>query len=318
MKKLLICLIMLASMCGADDTIKVLYGLDAARTGYNHLDTAVIIESYGGTIDTLAWWHDGDSTSGIRVLDTFVTVSGTGLHTVYLKGIYDGYPNEWYTIEKWELYRTIGTDIRGVVGYSVTLYAVDTSGTNDTVSGIPITVKDMTGTEKGYATTLTDGSVTFKLDSGSYEFSSVLGYGYIWEVDTSHIIATDTTLDSTLWGYNVNIGSPGADSLCRLYDYVHDINGNAVEGVTVTATLATTRNVRDTCNNVSLSGYQVTSVSNSSGYWYLDLIFTSCIAASSGSSATIKYNIVATYPSGTELVSQRYTVPDSTTHRMTW
>lgn len=313
MKKLLLTLLLMASVCGAD-TLKILYGLSPSE-GYS-LDTARIIETYGNITDTLATWHDGDSTDGITVIDTFVTVSGTGLHTVYLKGVYDGYPNEMYTIEKWELTLSTAAELSGGGSYTATIHAVDSAGTDSGVAGIPITVKNLTGSTNGFITTNSSGYAVFNLDSGSYDISAPLGYGYIWLRDT--ILVNAAALTDTLWGYNVVIGTPGAANLCRLYDNVHDLNGNPIQGVQVEATLVSSQNVRDSCSNVSLSGYRVTAVSDTSGYWYLDLIKTLCIESTTGSSSTIKYQIKATYPSGTELVDKRYTVPDSTTHRMIW
>lgn len=208
------------------------------------------------------------------------------------------------------------TSLTGAGPYTATIYATDTSGTDAYVSGVIISIIDMAGTNKGYISTATGGASVFNLESGDYAIIAPLGQGYVWLRDT--ITVSGANLTDTLWGYDVPVGSPGAPNLCRLYDYVYDLYGNAIEGVVVTAKISE-KNVRDSCTNTAIPNTFIAKIStNPSGYWYLDLIETHCLEATYGSADTIWYEIKAVYPRRTEIFKKTYVVPDSTSHRMQW
>jgi hypothetical protein len=211
--------------------------------------------------------------------------------------------------------KNVTASITGAGLYTAKIYATDTSGTDAYISGIPITFTDAAGNDLGYIPTVS-GYATANLNNGTYTISAPLGYGYVW-IDNSFTISSANLVD-TLWGYDIAIGSPGSPNLCRLYDNIRDMEGNAVEGARVVVTLSSGTNVRDSCSNVSLSGYRVETISNSSGYWYLDLVETHCLESTYGSTEAILYKVVVTFPSGTEMVNKDVTVPDASSYRMTW
>ena len=305
-------MMLLATGAWGADTVKIDYGYGITdRSGYA-LDTFIVLGYNGYVVDTLIERVDTATTT----IDTHVVISGTGYYRVVLWGVYDGYPDEWYEVKKWELTLSTAAALSGGGSHATTIYATDTSGTDAYVSGVPVTITDLSGTTKGHLTTNTSGYAVFNLDSGSHVISAPIAGGYVWLRDT--ILVPGAAVGDTLWGYDIAVGSPGSANLCRLYGYIYDIQGNPVQDATVTASLSSSGMV-DSCTGVALDGYARSATTNSSGYWYLDLVKSLCIQSSVlSSSAAKKYHITGNYPSGTEAFSKRYTVPDSTSHKMVW
>jgi len=206
-------------------------------------------------------------------------------------------------------------DLAGEGAYAVTIRAVDSSGTDAAISGVPIGITDLAGTLQGYLTTNTSGYVTFNQDSGSWIISAATRNGYRWIQDTVLVPAAAKT--DTLWGYNIPVGSPGSANLCRLYGYMYGIDGQPVNGGVITASLPG-RNMIDSCVGGALDGYEKSATTDSVGYWYLDLVRTLCVQSTIGSTAVNKYKVVGRFPSGSTAFEKTYEVPDSTSHKMTW
>lgn len=202
----------------------------------------------------------------------------------------------------------------------VTLYAVDTSGTDAAVSDVVFTFKDMSGNDLGNIRTKSGGYNYFDWTATDTLLVTGVLVGYVWSgmadgTNDSLIITGDQT--DTLFGYNINVGSPGSANLCRLYGYIYGIDGQPVNGASVTASLSG-RGLIDSCAAVALDGYAKSAQTNSVGYWYLDLVRTLCVQSTTGSAVVQKYRIIGQYPSGSEAFNVPYTVPDSTSHKMTW
>lgn len=314
MKRILIFAMLLATCAGAD-TVSVLYGLDASRTGYDHLDSAVVLENYGTVWDTLWERDDGDSASGIRVIDTFFTVTGTGTHYIYLKGVYDGYTDEWYTIEKWTVNLSIPADIAGGGTYNATVYAIDTSGTDDTVSGIQITAKDATGTVKGYIATNSAGYSLFHVDSGQWTFLAPVDNGYVWNDTVCTLVAANTTFD--MYGYDLAVGSPSGDSLCRVYGYCGDPESNAIEGVEITYTIKG-NNIWDVCNDQIMTKTSGVTYSDVNGYFYFDLFYSKCLQRNSSGTDSLPYEFNINYPDGASANRKNFYVPAADSAQFSW
>ena len=206
-------------------------------------------------------------------------------------------------------------DLSGEGTYPVTIRAVDSSGTDAAISGIPIAIWDMSSVLQGYLVTNSSGYVVFNQDSGSFVIGASLKNGYWWGYDT--VLVAGAAETDTLWGYDIPVGSPGSANLCRLYGYMYGIDGQPVNGGVITASLPG-RNMIDSCVGGALDGYEKSATTDSVGYWYLDLVKTLCVQSTIGSTAVNKYKVVGRFPSGTTAFEKTYEVPDSTSHKMTW
>jgi len=137
-------------------------------------------------------------------------------------------------------------NLTGSGDYAMTVWAIDTSGTDDTVSSVDVKVRDATGTSKGDANTLSDGKIVFNLDSGSYTLSGMFANGYYWNDLTCTLSTADTM---NLLGYDIALDTAGvADKTCLVLVTVVGSDGTAAENVWVTASLVN-GNVADSAGN---------------------------------------------------------------------
>jgi hypothetical protein len=281
-------------MGSASDDAFTAHGVNMGKGGYFYSDSSI-----GARFSTA----NGD-TSIIIGGDVYFG-TGQGIH-----GNLEG------TVDDIDSSITASVDFAGAGSYAMTVYAVDTSGTDAAVSGVNVEVHDLTGTMMCYLPTNSSGYSRFLVDSGSWVIQATTRNGYVWEYDTVTVVAAAKT--DTMQGYNINVGSPTATNLCRVYGYVYDISGDSIQGASVKAVLGG-RSVRDTCANVTLAtGFAVDTVTTSSGYWCLDLIKSKCLLPATGVSTTTYYNLTITYPDGTIILDRKINVPDSTSYRVTW
>ncbi len=190
--------------------------------------------------------------------------------------------------------------------YPVTIVAID-SGNGDVISGSELTIHNLDLTAL-LALGRTDavGKAGFNLDTGRYIVSTTAP-GYLFSAfDT--ISVTGGGCD-TIRGYHFDPGTPSAPGLCRVYGFVYGVGGRPIEGVTVEAQL-TEGGVRHV--GVIISPYRVTANSDSTGYFYLDLIPSSCLIP-----GDTRYLISAIDPAGTVLKKKIY-VPDITSWQLSW
>lgn len=315
MKKFLIIALFLAGMCfGVDDTIRVTHGNPQEGIGGYPLDSLWVVHYYESSVDTLFSIVNGDS--NITVVNQLLAISGTGNHRVSLWAIYDGFPGEVYEIAWWDRALSVSADLAGKGPYSLIVFAVDTSGTDDTVSGVTIKLEDATGTEKGNAATLSDGAFTFKVDSGSYTLSSATMGGYYW----NDIVCTVSALDTiAMVGWNIPIGAPSGDSVCRVYGYAGAPTATGTRDAIVTWSLSG-RNIYDVCNGYAVVESSGSTETDSTGLWTLDLVYSQCLerdATASAGDSTL-YKIIITYPSGLQIINNSFNVPSADSVEFTW
>ncbi|MFQ5453701.1 MAG: hypothetical protein ACE5D6_05895, partial [Candidatus Zixiibacteriota bacterium] len=88
----------------------------------------------------------------------------------------------------------------GTGAYSVDIYAIDTSGTDDSLMGVALTIQTITGSfHLGPQSTNSNGYCTFNLDADSFRVLAIRP-DYMFGVDTIVITANDTV--SSL-GYDI-------------------------------------------------------------------------------------------------------------------
>jgi hypothetical protein len=190
--------------------------------------------------------------------------------------------------------------------YPVTVTAYDNVN-SQVVPGVRISVYNSSlDALMALGITGSDGIVLFNLDSSLY-IASAFAPGYIFAAYDSLIVVGAT--NDSINGQCFDPGNPSSPDLCRVYGFLYGIDGLPIEGVTVMAQL-TEGVVRH--GSLIISPYKRTAVSDSLGYFFIDMI----PSASLNPSATT-YLISATYPSGT-ILKKTLTVPDTSSWSLTW
>jgi hypothetical protein len=150
------------------------------------------------------------------------------------------------------------------------------------------------------------GSAVFQLDSDSFTVVAA-ATGYVFSgYDTIAVFASGT---DTITGYAFDPGSPSSPDLCRVYGYVADLFGTPEIGARVSAHLP--RGVTRS-GNLIISPFTVSAETDSTGYFYLDLIPSSLLAGDN-----ITYEIAIARRDGA-ILRKRITVPDQPQWLLTW
>jgi hypothetical protein len=280
------------------------------------LDGNYKFHAWGGQADTLRWIHEYkgtvDTVQKLNVygMDTSIAYTGWGIgvHNITLCWFFNGY-NEWYC----DFYTPIdnttsggGSGGSGSGAHAVNVLALDTTGADSTRTGVSINLKDIgTGTVLWSARTGSSGIGSFNLDPDTFLMTaSSPGGFYNWP--TNDTLFVTGAMTDTIRGYSTVVGTPDSAHLCRVYGWIYNAAGSAIEAVNIEATLRPTA-IKDTCSNVTIMATRKTATTNSSGYWYMDLLKNKCTNPQTEYSWTAK--------SGMINISKMLTVPDSVTYR---
>lgn len=196
----------------------------------------------------------------------------------------------------------------GSGAYACTLKVTE-SESGSAVQGVLLRVMN-TGESATAAVGLTDseGSSLFSLDATEYHVYPYLT-GYLFpELPEIVSVTTSGALD-TLWCSRFDPGEPQAANLCRVYGFINSLGARGLSDVTVSASILTAPLLH---NGVVISPYSVSTTTDSSGYWYLDVI-------PNGDLTTLgtTYDFTIYNESGTMLRKQ-VSVPDSTSFLFKW
>lgn len=192
--------------------------------------------------------------------------------------------------------------------YSVGVVALDTTNSL-TVPDVHVAVRNPAQTSLiAVASTDNDGRADFNLDAGSYLLSATApGYTFA-PFDT--LVVDGPTVD-TIRGWRFDPGEPLFEAFCRVWGYLFDAAGEPDEGVTVSAWLP---GGITTYSNGIIVPNPVATVTDSDGYFYLDLLPSDSLGAPEESH---RYEFTISRPDGT-ILRRRLTVPDSSTWRLSW
>ena len=115
--------------------------------------------------------------------------------------------------------------------------------------------------------------------------------------------------NDTLWATAFDPGSPASASLCRVYGWVYNLSGDTIPDASVRA-----RIVDSPLHSGAaiISPYELTTTTDSSGYWFLDLIPSSTLTPD-----TTRYEFTIRFPSGA-ILRQRLAVPDTSEWLLSW
>jgi hypothetical protein len=191
-----------------------------------------------------------------------------------------------------------------------TLQVVITSGADTTaLQGAFLRVynSDETATA-ATGTSDANGRAVFSLDAGTFHvYGYQGGYSFVPQPDTVTVSAGGVT--DTLWATPFDPGSPATADLCRVYGWVNDLSGADIAGASVRTRVAASP-LR--LGNLVISPYKLTTTTDSTGYWFLDVIPSGDLTPD-----TTSYRFEIRYGSGA-ILRRRVVVPDSTQWFFTW
>lgn len=194
----------------------------------------------------------------------------------------------------------------GTGAYSVQLVCIDT-GADVTVPGANVAIRSLDQSALlAVGRSDSEGRVSFNLDADSYVVVAASS-GYLFApFDTFQV--TGSGFDS-LFGYEFDPGAPALPSLCRVYGHLYTIAGTAEEGAVISAMLPS--GVARSGERV-ISPFAVTTLSDTDGYFALDLIPSDSLNPSGA-----KYEFSITRKDGA-ILRQRVEVPAQTSWRLDW
>ncbi len=201
--------------------------------------------------------------------------------------------------------RTTGS---GSGAYSCTL-SVFESTSHSAIQGVFVRALNATETAtSAIGNSDSNGRLIFALDAASYHLLPYLT-GYVFGSLPQAVTVTTAGANDTIWASRFDPGSPPAASLCRVYGYVQTLGAGGLGEVVVTARIAKTPLQY---NGVVVSPYGVSTGTDSTGYWYLDLIPNSDLQPND-----TKYDFTFYYSSGT-ILRKQVVVPDSVSFWLRW
>lgn len=185
------------------------------------------------------------------------------------------------------------------------LFVLDTSGTDALVNATVTVKSDDQSSTHGILQSESGGkNAVFSLDDADYYVLAVAA-GYVISAKT--VTVSGTTKD-TLKGYNIDPGAAGDPDKCRVYGYLKDTKGTALEGAKITMTLTQPGEDDLSVSSSQIVGISHTAWTDTSGYWYIDLIPNADLDTST------YYNYTVAVPSGTAVAAPKnkpVKVPDS-------
>jgi hypothetical protein len=201
--------------------------------------------------------------------------------------------------------RTAGS---GNGAYSCTLFVFE-STSHATIQGAFVRALNATETATAaIGNSDSNGRLIFALDAASYHLLPYLT-GYAFGSLPQTITVTTTGVNDTIWGSRFDPGSPPAASLSRVYGYVQTLEAGGLGEVVVSARITKSPLQYD---GVVVSPYGVSTGTDSTGYWYLDLIPNSDLRPDD-----TKYDFTFYYSSGT-ILRKQVVVPDSASYWLRW
>ncbi len=274
------------------DSARFFFGYDGAGVNSDNLYTSIKLTPINSDSSTLEGTGlDLDST-GMHIVEIYFWLAGSSDST--------GLVASWLHLPAAEALLGNGPD-------SIVIYTNDTSGTDTPIGGVSFSIKYASGEEaSAYRTDPATGKITVTIFSGSYTIFSQKD-GYIFESFALTAAGNDDSVEVA--GYNRIIGSSGIDSVCRVHGYISKgFDSVDARSVTVTATLP--NDTYDSCANTIIFDRIKATRSNANGYWFLDLIFSSCL---NGELYQFRFE-----KKGIEPFTKSLTVPDSVSHQVTW
>lgn len=196
----------------------------------------------------------------------------------------------------------------------IRIYAIDTSGTDDSVMGVQITVKTIAGVYDIALPTKSNGYRDFTLPTDSMKY---LGrrVGYVWITDTINVTGDDTV---DIYGYNIPLQPSPDPNLCRVQGYVFVPSGATDDMIEVTFT--NDGGVYNSCDSTAFINEPTivwtSTHEDSLGFFYADLLPSGCLLKESDGDS-LKYAINASL-NGNTIKEKLFYVPQSESYEIIW
>ncbi len=191
-----------------------------------------------------------------------------------------------------------------------TLFVMRPNGSDTTaLQGVFVRVRNSTETATAAGgTTDANGRIIFTLETSTYH---AYGYqtGLLFAPQPETLVVGMNGVSDTLWAAQYDPGTPATASVCRVYGWVRNLRGDTLSGATIQARIAQTP-LR--FGNLVISPYEMTTATDSTGYWFLDLFPTSTLTPNN-----TQYEFTIRFASGA-ILHRKLTVPDSSQWLLTW
>jgi hypothetical protein len=192
----------------------------------------------------------------------------------------------------------------GAFAVSITVYD---STIAQVIPGVSVHVRNLSQTALvAISRSDVSGSVLVNLDADSFlVVASAAGYQF----SPFDSLVVSGGASDTIYGVQFYPGIPSSPSLCRVYGHLYTVDGQPETGATVSAFLP--EGVQRS-GNLVISPFSVSAVSDSTGYFFLDLIPSDSLLPD-----TAQYEFTITRTDGT-ILRQRLMVPDADSWQLTW
>lgn len=192
----------------------------------------------------------------------------------------------------------------GLYAFRIVVYD---SSSLQVIPGVRVTIRNLAQTALiSTAVSSSQGSVGFNLDPDSF-IAIAFSPGYLFnDADT---IAVEAAGTDTIVGYRFDPGAPSSPELCRVYGWIFDASGAPEPDALISASLPS--GVGRIESGI-VSPFKVTTVSDSAGYFFLDLIPNGSLIPDDS-----RYEITISRSDGT-ILRERLTVPQQSNWMLSW
>lgn len=196
----------------------------------------------------------------------------------------------------------------GSGAYACTLYVYD-SGAGSAVAGA--FVRLLNSDQSAVAAmgrSDPNGRLIFSLDD--HEYAAFVQQNGFRQTTIPTLVDVDPGgANDSVWLERFDPGEAPTANLCRVYGYVQSLDGRGIDGVIVTARVQKSPLL---FGGAVVSPFALTTTTDSSGYWYLDLIPSGELDPDD-----TKYDVTLHYPSGT-ILRKQLSIPNAGSFWMRW
>ncbi len=196
----------------------------------------------------------------------------------------------------------------GSGAYACTLHVIETDSHSAIQGAFLRVLNSAESATAAFGTSDPEGRVIFSLDNHNYRVYSYLT-GYNSNQIPATVEVTPAGANDTIWMERFQPGIAPSPAMCRVYGYVSGLDGRGIEGAVVTARIQKSPLLLE---GVVISPFAVTTSTDTSGYWYLDLVPNDKLDPDD-----TKYDLTFHYPSGT-ILRKQVAVPSLSSYWFRW
>ena len=259
------------TVCATTATQRLLFNIPADTTDVDSSQFLMLYITGDTAVTPGPPRRDTDSAHSTVNYDTTVTYdtdsSYTALLLIYYAGVASSSPGSWGIPVNWPTNSTPGG-----VGFNLRMYAIDTSGTDDSLSTIPISLANSSGVVRYFKQTNSAGFADFSVSSGTWTPIST-AFGYEFPAQSFAVTGTDTV---DFQGYDNNIiATPTNPALANAYGYIKDASNTALKHLPVFSVRSKGRNATDSTSAFNIiAGSLVQVRTDTTGLFQFTLIRT--------------------------------------------